>query len=132
MDRVSLSSVFVGAIVAYGTIVVDGAIVVDGTIVVDGAIVVDERVFGVESRDGDEVVVLLFVEEFFEDGAIVGVVDGVDGVESFDERSRSPQSRETLRDQGSSRGFFAIEGIVEDVAEGVVARRSSKARGVDR
>ena len=59
-------------------------------------------------------------------------VDGVDGVESFDERSRSPQNCETLRDQGSSRGFFAIEGIVEDVAEGVVARRSSKARGVDR
>ena len=126
MDRVSLSFVVDGAIVAYGAVVDLDAIVVDG------AIVVNERVFGVEGRDGDEVVVFLFVEEFFEDGAIVGVVDGVDGVESLDERSRSPQSRETLRDQGSSRGFFAIEGIVEDVAEGVVARRSSKARGVDR
>ena len=89
MDRVSLSFVVDGAIVAYGAIVVLGAIVVDGSIVVDGAIVVDERVFGVESRDGDEVVVFLFVEEFFEDGAIVGVVDGVEGVEGFDERSRS-------------------------------------------
>ena len=122
MDHVSLSFVVVGTIVAYSAIVVLGAIVVDA------------RVFGVEGGDGNEIVVLLFVEEFVEDGAIVGVVesfedsilvvDGVDGVEGFFASSRSPQSREALRDEASSRGLFAIEGIVESGL--VVARRSSK------
>ena len=129
MDRVSLSVVVVDAIVAYSAIVVLGAIVVLS------AIVVDARVFGVEGGDGDEIVVLLFVEEIVEDGAIVGVVesfedlailvvDGIDGVEGFVMSSRSPQSREALRDEASSRGLFAIEGIVEGGF--VVARRSSK------
>ena len=123
MDRVSLSVVVVGAIVAYSALVVLGAIVVDA------------RVFGVEGGDGDEIVVLLFIEEIVKDGAIVGVVesfedsailvvDGVDGVEGFVASSRSPQSREALRDQASSRGLFAIEWIVEGGL--VVARRSSK------
>jgi len=122
MDRVSLSVVVVGAIVAYSALVVLGAIVVDA------------RVFGVEGGDGDEIVVLVFVEEFVEDGVIVGVVesfegsifvvDGVEGVEGFVASSRSPQSREALRDEASSRGLFAIEWIVEGGL--VVARRSSK------
>ena len=81
-----------------------------------------------------EVVMIEELEEIVEDGAIVGVVesfedsilvvDGVDGVEGFVASSRSPQSREALRDEASSRGLFAIEWIVEGGL--VVARRSSK------
>ena len=83
MNRVSLSFIVIGAIVAYSAIVVLGAIIFDASF------------FGVKSVDGEEVAVLLFVEEFVEDGSIVGVlesvedsidvlvVDGVDGIVGF-------------------------------------------------